>query len=61
MFDRKRNSEILSMITGKKAKRIFIQVPEGLKPGVRNLVDFLGKKGFEIFISIEPCFGSCFV
>jgi len=59
MFDLKRNSEIFRIIREGKAKRILIQVPEGLKSSVGNLIDFLEKKGLEVMLSVEPCFGSC--
>jgi 2-(3-amino-3-carboxypropyl)histidine synthase len=59
MFDRKRNSDILSLLEQKNAKKILIQVPEGLKMNVQDLADFLGKNGIEPLISIEPCFGAC--
>jgi 2-(3-amino-3-carboxypropyl)histidine synthase len=42
-----------------KAKRIFVQIPEGLKPRALEIVAFLERKGFEAVISTEPCFGAC--
>ena len=59
MFDEKRNSEILKMLRDGNAKRVLVQVPEGLKTSVQKLADFLEKNGVEPFISIEPCFGAC--
>ncbi len=59
MFDQNRNSDILRMIEKKGANRILIQVPEGLKSSVGNLIDFLEKKGLDVMLSVEPCFGSC--
>lgn len=59
MFDLKRKGEILRKIKERKARRILIQVPEGLKMGVENLIDFLEKNGLETLLSMEPCFGSC--
>ncbi|MEE9323223.1 MAG: diphthamide biosynthesis enzyme Dph2 [Candidatus Aenigmarchaeota archaeon] len=59
MFDLKRNSKVLKLIKSKKAKRVLIQVPEGLKIGVGNLIDFLEKNGLEVMLSVEPCFGGC--
>jgi 2-(3-amino-3-carboxypropyl)histidine synthase len=59
MFDEARNSEILALIRKKKAKRVLIQAPEGLKTGVQELADFLELNGCETIISIEPCFGAC--
>jgi len=57
MFDRKRKENILRKL--KRAKRILIQVPEGLKTGALDLMDFLEKNNIETFLSVEPCFGAC--
>ena len=59
MFDSKSRREILEMLKGKKAKKILIQVPEGLKGSVFELIRFLEKNGIEVLLSIEPCFGAC--
>jgi 2-(3-amino-3-carboxypropyl)histidine synthase len=59
MFDDKRCREILSLLRGGRAKKILIQVPEGLKSGVQGLADFLEKNRIEVVLSIEPCFGAC--
>jgi len=59
MFDRKRKMEILKNLKKAGAKKVFIQVPEGLKMNSLDLVDFLEKNGIETLLSIEPCFGAC--
>lgn len=59
MFDAKRVSEITGLLKRKRAKRIMVQVPEGLKTSVQGLSDALEKNGFEVLVSIEPCFGAC--
>jgi 2-(3-amino-3-carboxypropyl)histidine synthase len=59
MFEAKRLEEILGLLRKRKAKKVLIQVPEGLKMNVQSLADFLGKNGIEPLISIEPCFGAC--
>jgi 2-(3-amino-3-carboxypropyl)histidine synthase len=59
MFDEKICEEILLLLKDKKAKRVFIQVPEGIKAQLTQLVDFLEKNDIEPFISLEPCFGAC--
>lgn len=59
MFDKKRKEEITVKLKRAKAKKVFIQVPEGLKMGALDLMGFLEKKGFEILLSVEPCFGAC--
>lgn len=59
MFDKKRCEEILEMIKKIKAKKILIQIPEGLKRSATDLIDFLEKNNIECLLSIEPCFGAC--
>lgn len=42
-----------------KARRVFLQAPEGLKTRVLEFARELEKSGLTVFISIEPCFGAC--
>lgn len=42
-----------------KARRILIQIPEGLKTRVLGIAKDLEKKGLEVFISVDPCYGAC--
>jgi 2-(3-amino-3-carboxypropyl)histidine synthase len=42
-----------------KAKRVFLQVPEGLKTRVLELSRDIEDAGFKVFISVEPCYGAC--
>jgi len=56
MFSTKK---ILREIKKYKSKRIFIQIPEGLKTKVLNLAKELEKHNIDVFISIEPCYGAC--
>jgi 2-(3-amino-3-carboxypropyl)histidine synthase len=42
-----------------KAKRVMLQLPEGLKVSSHELVGSLQKEGFEVILSVEPCFGAC--
>ena len=51
--------EIVEKIKRLGAKRIFLQVPEGLKLKVLSFAEELEKRGFEVFISIETCYGAC--
>ncbi|MEM3536705.1 MAG: diphthamide biosynthesis enzyme Dph2 [Candidatus Bathyarchaeia archaeon] len=41
------------------AKRVLIQLPEGLKPAAPNLVKTLEKMGVLAFVSADPCYGAC--
>jgi len=42
-----------------KAKKIFLQIPEGLKIKVDDLVEELEEAGFEVVTAMDPCFGAC--
>jgi 2-(3-amino-3-carboxypropyl)histidine synthase len=42
-----------------KAKRIFVQFPEGLKLRIQDITKALEENGFETVICIEPTYGSC--
>lgn len=50
---------ILREIKKRKAKRIFLQIPEGLKTKVLDIVKELEGAGLKVFTSCEVCFGSC--
>jgi len=40
-------------------RRVYLQVPEGLKTKVQEIAGNLEKEGLEVFVSCEPCFGAC--
>ncbi len=42
-----------------KAKRIFIQYPEGIKKRIQDIAKRLEKEGFKSIICVEPCYGAC--
>jgi 2-(3-amino-3-carboxypropyl)histidine synthase len=42
-----------------KAKRVFVQYPEGIKLKIQRIAKILEKEGFEIIVCTEPCFGAC--
>ncbi|MBN2101810.1 MAG: diphthamide biosynthesis enzyme Dph2 [Candidatus Aenigmarchaeota archaeon] len=46
-------------ITERKARKILLQVPEGLKIYASEIAGNLEMTGPEVIISIEPCFGAC--
>jgi 2-(3-amino-3-carboxypropyl)histidine synthase len=52
-------NNILKELKKKRAKRIFIQYPEGLKLRVQNIAKELEDKGFGVIICCEPTYGSC--
>jgi 2-(3-amino-3-carboxypropyl)histidine synthase len=59
MFDEKDTKRIISEIRKRKAHRVFLQVPEGLKMKVQDFAQLLDKSGIETLISADPCYGAC--
>jgi len=53
--------EIVKYLEKEKAKRVLIQLPDGLKPLAKQIVDFLEKKfsDVEFFIWGSTNFGAC--
>ena len=41
------------------AKKVLIQLPEGLKPKAAEIADKLKQKDVEVFIWCGTCFGAC--
>ncbi len=50
---------VMKKISKHKAKRIFLQIPEGLKTRVLEMARGLEREGLEVFISVDPCYGAC--
>jgi len=50
---------VMKKIRKHRGKRIFLQVPEGLKIQVLKYARDLERKGLEVFISVDPCYGAC--
>jgi 2-(3-amino-3-carboxypropyl)histidine synthase len=46
-------------ITKLGAKRVLIQMPEGLKPEAPKLAKLIEKSGAVAIISADPCYGAC--
>ncbi len=42
-----------------KTKKVLLQVPEGLISKISEISEEFKKRGFEVFISCDPCFGAC--
>ena len=51
--------ESLNELKKTKAKRVMLQVPEGLKTMIKDISRILEKEGYDVFSSVEPCFGAC--
>ena len=56
MYDFEIN-KIKKEIKKRKAKKILLQFPEGLKTKAKQVMDEL--KEFDVYLSAEPCFGAC--
>ncbi|MFA6269433.1 MAG: diphthamide biosynthesis enzyme Dph2, partial [archaeon] len=52
-------SQALKELKSAKAKKVFLQIPEGLKTKAENIVEELENKGFSVTTSMDPCFGAC--
>lgn len=50
---------VLKKLKKLRARRVFIQVPEGLKTWVLDFAREIEDAGLKAFISVEPCFGAC--
>jgi 2-(3-amino-3-carboxypropyl)histidine synthase len=46
-------------IQKRKAKRVLIQLPEGLKPYAPEIVATVENAGAQCFILADPCYGAC--
>lgn len=42
-----------------KAKKIFVQFPEGLKTEIQSISKYLEDKGFDVILSCESTYGAC--
>ena len=52
--------KIVKGIKGKRAKKVLLQFPEGLKPYAQVICDEVSENaGCECFIWMETCFGAC--
>ena len=51
--------EAIEKLKELKARRVFVQFPEGLKLRMQDMVKGLEKNGFEVITCLEKCFGAC--
>jgi 2-(3-amino-3-carboxypropyl)histidine synthase len=52
--------KVNKLIKDNAAKKVLIQLPDGLKPKAKEVLDYLKKKtDAEIFIYGGSCFGAC--
>lgn len=47
-------------IIQEKSKTVLVQLPDGLKPKAKQIVDYLrDNTGAEIYINASSCYGAC--
>jgi 2-(3-amino-3-carboxypropyl)histidine synthase len=51
--------ELADAIKQRGAKRIMLQLPEGLKMKAADICAFLQEKGFDVLLSNDPSYGAC--
>jgi 2-(3-amino-3-carboxypropyl)histidine synthase len=52
--------KVAKQITSSQAKKVLIQLPDGLKPKATEIADELAKQtGSEIMIWFGSCYGAC--
>lgn len=51
-------AKVIREIKKSKAKRVLIQLPDGLKPRAKEIVDRIEKET-DVFIWAGSCFGAC--
>jgi 2-(3-amino-3-carboxypropyl)histidine synthase len=50
---------IIDEIKKTKAKKVLLQVPEGLRTKVIDMANDIRKQGIDVIISSDPCYGAC--
>ncbi len=50
---------VLSKLKKLHAKKVLVQVPEGLNPRAKGIAEMLEDNGIGCIVSVEPCFGAC--
>jgi len=52
-------NKIKKKIKSKKAKKVLLQLPDGLKPYASKIIEKIKTKNVEIFVWAGSCFGAC--
>lgn len=58
LFDLEEN-RLREEILSRRAKRVFVQLPEGLKPEAPRLASIIEETGATAIVSADPCYGAC--
>jgi 2-(3-amino-3-carboxypropyl)histidine synthase len=52
--------KVAEEIKNSKAKKVLLQLPDGLKPEAEKIIDFVNQKSnAEIFLWFSDCYGAC--
>ncbi len=51
--------ELAAKIKERKARRVMLQLPEGLKMKAAGICNFLQEKGYDVLLSNDPSYGAC--
>ncbi len=54
-----KTEELLTEIKKRNAKRVMLQLPEGLKMKAASIAAVLKEAGIECIVSMDPCYGAC--
>jgi 2-(3-amino-3-carboxypropyl)histidine synthase len=52
-------SSAIKELKKKKTKKVFVQIPEGLKTKTSEIISILEKNKIEAIAGMDPCFGAC--
>ncbi|MDD1694459.1 MAG: diphthamide biosynthesis enzyme Dph2 [Methanoregula sp.] len=52
-------SDIVRQLKERRAKKVALQFPEGLKRKAIGYITVLKEAGFEVIVSGDPCYGAC--
>ncbi len=59
MLDQSSAADVKKAIKAQKAKRVLIQLPEGLKTKAQDIVKQIEDLGVDAVLWVDPCFGAC--
>ncbi|UCG95604.1 MAG: diphthamide biosynthesis enzyme Dph2 [archaeon] len=51
--------ELVEKVKARGAKRVLVQLPEGLITRSRELEEKLSGEGIQSYVSLDPCYGAC--
>jgi 2-(3-amino-3-carboxypropyl)histidine synthase len=52
-------NDVVESLKKLKAKKVFVQFPEGIRYRVHGIIKELERNGFEAVLCVEKCFGAC--